>query len=190
MSPKILKQSKVTGGSVRYESKTGPRDERKTEEQRAERALIAAEIRAELAAENAAVLAGEREKMAAQFQAELDKFYARSEPEIAQLILSIAARVCRQELTINREGVINWVREGLSVLGEDGPLTVRVHHDDAAAVRGLTETAGTGLKVQSDAGLAPGDVMIDGEKEQFDARVSTRLEEVDRAFRRMAEEGT
>jgi flagellar biosynthesis/type III secretory pathway protein FliH len=105
--------------------------------------------------------------------------------------LSIAARVCRQELTINREGVINWVREGSVGVGRRrSPLTVRVHHDDAAAVRGFTETAGSGLKVQSDAGLAPGDVMIDGEKEQFDARVSTRLEEVDRAFHRMAEEGT
>ncbi|MBK8872018.1 MAG: hypothetical protein IPN19_13545 [Elusimicrobia bacterium] len=190
MSPKILKQSKITGGSVRYESKSGPRDERRTEEQRAERDRVVAEVRNELAAENAAILASERQKMAVQFQAELDKFYARCEPEIAQLILSIAARVCHQELTVNREGIINWVREGLSVLGDDGPLIVRVHHDDAAAVRGLTDTAGTGVKVQSDAGLTPGDVMIDGEKEQFDARVSTRLEEVDRAFRRMADEGT
>lgn len=190
MAPKILKQSKVTAGAVRFESKLGPRDERKTEEQRAERERIKAEVRSELAAENAAVLDGERQKLAAQFQAELDRFFARSEPEMAQLILSIAARVCRQELTVNREGIINWVREGLSVLGEDGPLTVRVHHDDAAAIRGLTETAGANVKVQSDAGLSPGDVMIEGEKEQFDARVSTRLEEVDRAFRRMAEEGT
>ncbi len=190
MTPKILKRSKMSAGTVRFESKNAPRDEKRTEEMRAERERLMAEIRRELAAETEATLEKEKQRLAALWQSELDSFYARSEPELARLILSIAARVCRQELAVNREGVLQWVREGLSVLGDDGPRTVRVHHDDVASVRALTESVGAGVKIQGDASLAPGDVMIDGEREQFDARVSTRLEEVDRAFRRLAEEGT
>lgn len=76
------------------------------------------------------------------------------------------------------------------MLGDDGPRTVRVHHDDVAAVCALTETVGAGIRIQGDVSLAPGDVMIDGEREQFDARASTRLEELDRSFHRLADEGT
>lgn len=180
----------MSAGTVRFEQKIGPRDAKRTEEMRAEREGLLAEVRRELAVETAAALQAEKEKLASLFQSELDQFYARSEPEMARLILSIAARVCRQELAVNREGVLQWVREGLSVLGDDGPRTVRVHHEDVAAVRALTETVGAGVKIQGDSSLAPGDVMIDGEREQYDARVSTRLEEVDRAFHRMADENT
>jgi flagellar biosynthesis/type III secretory pathway protein FliH len=190
MSPKVLKRSKMLAGTVRFEQKNGPRDPKRTEEMRAERESLLAEARRELAAETEAALKIEKEKLAALFQAELDRFYTRSEPELARLVLSIAARVCRQELALNREGVLQWVREGLSVLGDDGLRTVRVHHDDVAAVRALTETVGAGVRIQGDSSLAPGDVMIDGEREQFDARVSTRLEEVDRAFHRIADENT
>ena len=178
----------MSAGTVRFEQKSGPKDEKRTQEMREERERVAAEIRQELSAENAAILQAEKERLAGLYQSELDRFFASSEPEIARLILSIAARVCRQELTLNREGVLQWVREGLSVLGDDGPRTVRVHHEDVAAVRALTETVGSGVKIQGDSSLAPGDVMIDGEREQYDARVSTRLEEVDRAFHRLAEE--
>jgi len=188
MSPKVLKRSKMSAGTVRFEQKSAPKDEKRNEEWRAERERLAVEIRQELAAENAAALQAEKERLAGMYQSELDQFFASSEPEIARLILSIAARVCRQELSLNREGVLQWVREGLSVLGDDGPRTVRVHHEDVAAVRALTETVGAGVKIQGDSSLAPGDVMIDGEREQYDARVSTRLEEVDRAFHRLAEE--
>jgi len=59
-----------------------------------------------------------------------------------------------------------------------------------AAVRALSESVGGGVKIQGDSTLSPGDVMIDGEREQYDARVSTRLEEVDRAFHRLSDEGT
>lgn len=180
----------MSTGTVRFEQKAGPRDEKRTEEMRAERERLMAEIRQELAAENAAALKEEKERLASLWQTELDSFFARSEPEMARLILSIAARVCRQELALNREGVLQWVREGLSVLGDDGPRTVRVHHDDVAAVRALTETVGAGVRIQGDSSLAPGDVMIDGEREQYDARVSTRLEELDRSLTRLAEEGT
>ncbi|MBK8575166.1 MAG: hypothetical protein IPN90_05635 [Elusimicrobia bacterium] len=175
---------------MKFEPKAGARDEKRTEEMRVERERLTAEIRQELAAETAAALQAEKEKLAALWQTELDNFYARSEPEMARLILSISARVCRQELTLNREGVLQWVREGLSVLGDDGPRTVRVHHDDVSLVRALSETVGAGVRIQGDSSLAPGDVMIDGEREQFDARVSTRLEELDRAFHRLADEGT
>jgi hypothetical protein len=47
-------------------------------------------------------------------------------------------------------------------VGRRRPRTVRVHHDDVAAVRALTETVGAGVKIQGDSSLAPGDVMIDG----------------------------
>jgi flagellar biosynthesis/type III secretory pathway protein FliH len=190
MSPKILKQSKITAGTVKYEQRGGPRDEKRTEEMRVERERLLAELRREFSAENEAVLKREKEKLAALWQTELDQFYARCEPEMARLVLSIAARVCRQELTLNREGVLQWVREGLSVLGDDGPRTVRVHHDDVASVRALTETVGAGVRIQGDSSLSPGDVMIDGEREQYDARVSTRLEELGRSFTRLADEGT
>jgi flagellar biosynthesis/type III secretory pathway protein FliH len=179
----------MSEGTVRYEPKGLPRDEKRSEELRVERERLTAEIRALLAEETAAALAVEKEKLAALHQAELDRFFARSEPEIARLILSIATRVCRQELAINREGVLQWVREGLSVLGDDGPRTIRVHHDDVNAVRVSTESAGGTVRVQGDSSLAPGDVVIEGEREQWDARVSTRLEELERTFHRLAEEG-
>jgi flagellar biosynthesis/type III secretory pathway protein FliH len=190
MSPKVLKRSKMSAGTVRFEQKSGPRDEKRTEEMRAERERLMADIRQEMAAEMEAALQVEKQKLARLFQTELDQFYARSEPEMVRVILSISARVCRQELALNREGVLQWVREGLSVLGDDGPRTVRVHHDDVAAVRALSESVGGGVKIQGDSSLSPGDVMIDGEREQYDARVSTRLEEVDRAFHRLSDEGT
>jgi flagellar biosynthesis/type III secretory pathway protein FliH len=189
MSPKVIKQSKISEGTVRYESKGAPRDEKRTEEMRMEREKLTTEIRSELAAETAAALTAEKEKLATLHQAELDRFFARSEPEIARLILSIAARVCRQELAMNREGVLQWVREGLSVLGDDGSRTIRVHRDDVAAVTSATENVGGTVRVQGDSSLAPGDVVIEGKKEQWDARVSTRLEELERTFHRLAEEG-
>jgi flagellar biosynthesis/type III secretory pathway protein FliH len=83
--------------------------------------------------------------------------------------------------TMNREGVHQWVREGCRFWATTVPLTVRVHRDDVAAVTSATETWGNRSCSGRFFGLAPGDVMIDGEKEQWDARVSTRLEEVERA---------
>lgn len=115
----------MSAGTVRFEQKTyGTQNARKKCGWSGKD--FSAEVRRELGGGNSRRAPAEKAKLASLFQAELDQFYARSEPEMARLILSIAARVCRQELAVNREGVLQWVREGLSVLGDDGPRTVRV----------------------------------------------------------------
>jgi|GEM_PF-2697407 len=187
MSPRVMKRPVVSVGTVRMGGPVSPplKDPRRLEQERKEKALLREEIRAEFLRESEEKLAKETQKMRQEFQTKVAHEVALLEPDIVRLVLAVAGRVCRQELTVSHEGVLAWVREGLTVMGAGNAHTIRVAPDAVDSVSRMERPAE--VHVQGDPSLSSGDVVLDGDRAQWDARLSTRLEETERAFVRLSE---
>ena len=111
------------------------------------------------------------------------------EPALVELVLTLVAKICRTESAERSDMAAAWVREGLLRLGGAGPRVVSVHPRDAEAVRNVEEARRPGVTVEENPDREPGDAVIDTPTTRFDARLSTRLEEVERPLRTLSEGG-
>jgi flagellar biosynthesis/type III secretory pathway protein FliH len=193
MSPRVLKRPRVVKGAVsfpRREAAKAPsaRAESATpEETLRERSRWIEEARRGLESELQAAVRAEIERLRRENETAREKEFDALEPEIVRLVLSVTARVCRQTSAVSADGVLEWVREGLAAI-PGGERRVRVHPLHVDAVKGAPEVRAPGVVVRADDGLLPGDVVVDAGPSQWDGRLETRLEELERSFTRLAEE--
>ena len=86
------------------------------------------------------------------------------------LLRDVARDVLGRELTLAPVDVAAIATKALKRYQSEGPLRLRVHPDDVAALSGAT------LNVVADAGLRRGDVAIDLRAGTIDATLGARLE--------------
>jgi len=168
-------------------------------EQAAERAAAAARAEMERRCEEAvAAVQAEQRQAFAQAAADLlgqmeEGFHSLCEDlgrQVAALAMEVAEKVVRDRLDTRPEAVVQMAREALRSLSDGGCAatcgTVRLVVS-AGGARELSEhkaallTAlppGGELSVVADETLAPGDVIVQGEGGEIDARIATQLEAI------------
>jgi|GEM_PF-1198960 len=115
-----------------------------------------------------------------------------SEEEILKLAIDIAERIIRKE--ISQSGV-NWfemVKEAVKKVAGATEVTIRVSaEDEAYLIQHLSEvqkllTESPSIRVISDAALEPGDVVIQSNLGQLDARIKEQLASMLKSLREEA----
>jgi flagellar biosynthesis/type III secretory pathway protein FliH len=112
---------------------------------------------------------------------------AAVEREVAAIALDVAGRLLGRELSARADAVVDLATRALAAARERRDVTLRVNPADARAVRAADARLGAilaraPLAVREDAALAPGDVVVETDAGQIDARVETQLAELWRAI--------
>lgn len=102
--------------------------------------------------------------------------------------VEMARAILQRELATDPQSLVSLVRTAVDKAGEQKDLTVRMHPEDLerleAALSGTSqgELPMAGLRMQADASLEHGDVVVQGEFGKVDGRVSARLEQMRHAL--------
>lgn len=119
-------------------------------------------------------------------EAARDRRLAAVEREIAATALEVARTLLGRELATREDAVVDLAAGALAEARERREVTLRVHPDDARAVRGAGERlaailARAPLAVRDDAGVARGGVVVETEGGWIDGTIETRLADLRRA---------
>lgn len=121
-------------------------------------------------------------------QTKLDMMKA-SEPDMVRLAMAAAKKVIAGELSTNPNIIINVLRQALGFLDQPGNVTVYVNPADVAKIFEVMETEaftdiGTNdvnINVYADNRISPGGCILESDAGSVDARVETRIENVEKA---------
>lgn len=91
------------------------------------------------------------------------------------LAIALAERLVGETLMLAPERLAGWVAHETAAWSPDEPVAVRVAPDAVDAVSAALQTLGDRVVVSVDAGLGPGDIVLDTAHGRRDGRVSTRL---------------
>ncbi|HOB12519.1 MAG TPA: FliH/SctL family protein [Syntrophomonadaceae bacterium] len=111
------------------------------------------------------------------------------ESDMIKLSLAVAKRVVATEITTNPQVVASILQEALSYIDQPDNLTLYVNQRDLETIQELMQThnysdigSKTNLQVQVDNRISPGGLKLDSESGTVDARIETRLANVEKAF--------
>jgi flagellar biosynthesis/type III secretory pathway protein FliH len=115
-----------------------------------------------------------------------DRRLAAIEREVVAIVLDVAARVLGRELAAREEAVVDLAARALARARDRREVTLRVHPDDARAVRGgearlAAILARAPLAVREDASVARGGAIVETDAGWIDAGIETQLAELRRA---------
>jgi flagellar assembly protein FliH len=107
-----------------------------------------------------------------------------AEQELVQLSIAIARRILRRELTVDPDAIGGLVKAALDKVQARDICRVRTHADYLPALKRCLDqsSAPAGVELVSDAGLQPGDVVIETRRGDLDGSVETQLAEIERGF--------
>lgn len=106
-----------------------------------------------------------------------------AEKDLVLLALAIAKRILRREVSVDPDAIGGLVKAAMEKLQTREGCRIRVHTSHAAFVRQHLDTFGTGgAEVLGEAGLEPGDVIVETSRGNLDASVNTQLREIERGF--------
>ncbi len=102
------------------------------------------------------------------------------------IVLEVAAEVLGGELATREDAVVDLAARALAVARERREVVLRVHPDDARAVRAGEGRLGAilaraPLAIREDAGLPRGGVVVETDAGWIDARLETQLADLHRA---------
>ncbi|MCK6370497.1 MAG: flagellar assembly protein FliH [Gammaproteobacteria bacterium] len=103
----------------------------------------------------------------------------RFHDEVVELVRAVVRAVLRRELRLDPSHLVEVVREGLAALPMAATeVTVRMHPEDAAAVRGCLspDTATRAWHIETDPLIERGGCIIHTAQSQVDGRLETRLD--------------
>lgn len=132
------------------------------------------------------------ERLAALLEAlerERAQWIRRWEHEMLRLCFAVAERIVLREISLDPLARLKVLEAGLGRLKESERIEVRVAPSESGALRealpGLCERLGSQgqVRVLEDAGLQPGDVVIETDTCEVDARIRTALEAIEEALR-------
>jgi flagellar assembly protein FliH len=110
------------------------------------------------------------------------------EPELVRLAVTIGEKIIAQELELRPEMVVNLVRNAMRRVRDREALRVSVNPHDLEQVRAAREdliSAVDGIKkleVIEDRRVDRGGCIIESQNGTLDARISTQMEEINRAL--------
>ena len=183
---RIVERAKLEAAHVRRDAeneadatKTSARDEGF----KAGRDEGSREVREEMAAVVAQV-----ENILHQAKLRREEIMHNLEEEIIDLVLAISRKIIKEELSFNKEIVINNVKEALDRANEKENIVIRVNTVDVEVVNNymeefLAEIGETNkLTILEDTNISPGGCIIDTDFGRFDARVDTQLALIEENF--------
>ena len=115
-----------------------------------------------------------------------------AEGQLVSLVIAVAKRVVQAEVQTNPELVRQCVQAAVRAIGESPVATLHLNPDDVELLEDmwteLRERFGQGgLQIVPDARIQRGGVIVDAENRTVDAQIESRLAEVERQFRIIAE---
>lgn len=104
----------------------------------------------------------------------------RVETELVEFALSIARKIVRREVTIDREVALTLVKVSLDKLQNRTLAQIHLHPDDLAYVRSRREQLGAhnSLELVEDPTISPGGCLVHTETGDIDARIESQFEEI------------
>lgn len=139
--------------------------------------------------QEAQALIEEVRELLSQLHSERERTLRSLEPEVAKLALRIAREVIQSEVNMNQEVVINTVRNALGGLKGRDEVILHVNSEDQDLVeqqRKLLEKFLEGVKsfsIISDSRVERGGCIIETNLGNVDARISTKLQTLETAFK-------
>lgn len=143
------------------------------------------------AGESAGYQVGEQASQAvlqslANIQAEITQMRGQllidAEREIANLAMAVAAQVLGYEVKTGHPVILAGIKAAQEHFSPSTRLTLRMHPDDRTLLNGhqaeLINTLGDRFDVVSDADVAPGGTLVEGDGKLIDASLFTRFEQV------------
>ena len=105
----------------------------------------------------------------------------KTERQVVELAMSVASRIVRREVSIDRELLIAMARVALDRLGDSASAKIRLHPEDYAAVERLghqTLTAQGPVQVVADPSIARGGCVVESDFGIVDVSVDAQVEEL------------
>lgn len=112
------------------------------------------------------------------------KLRREAESDVVKLSIAIARRVLHRELNADPDALLGLVKAALAQLENREIERVRVHPEDAGAVRAQVEKLRPSGRVEivADAALARGAAVFESSRGALDASVETQLAEIERGL--------
>jgi flagellar assembly protein FliH len=105
------------------------------------------------------------------------------EKDLVKLSIAIARRVLHRELTLDPESIEGLIKVALDKLESRELSRVRVHPDQAAAIRGMLDRyTSARVELVPDTTLNKGDVLFETTHGALDASVDAQLSEIERGL--------
>ncbi len=103
-----------------------------------------------------------------------------AERDVVSLSLSIARRILRREMQVDREAVLGLVKAAFEQTSLREVTVVRAHSSHADQIRGYLAGLGApqSIEVRVDASLEPGGVIVETTRGALDASLETQLDEI------------
>jgi flagellar assembly protein FliH len=107
-----------------------------------------------------------------------------AEQDLLKLSIAIARRVLHRELTLDPESIEGLIKVALEKLQSRELCRVRVHPDQAEAIKASFEQFANSHKIElvSDTSLQCGDVLFETAHGTLDASIESQLREIERGF--------
>lgn len=108
----------------------------------------------------------------------------QAERQVVDLALAIAKRILQRQITVDPDAVAGLVRSALDAVSVRDVMLIRVHPSQHGAVAASLERMGlpSAVRVEGDATLELGGVVIETERGSIDCSVFTQLDEIERGF--------
>ncbi len=107
---------------------------------------------------------------------------ARAEADLLKLSIAIARRILHRELSIDPDALAGIVSAALDKVRLEEVSRVRVHPEHAAVLRAAFEKSARPVRVEPDASLEKGGVVVETGHGKLDASVDTQLAEIERGL--------
>lgn len=128
------------------------------------------------------------EEVESNLEHQLEQFWIDIEPELLKLAVRIAEKILHQELNEHQDYVLTTVKSAISQLRDKKNIKIRINPSDYEFLRTHKEElvstfdGVSSLEVIEDRRVDQGGCVIESANGDLDARVSTQLEQVERAL--------
>lgn len=103
----------------------------------------------------------------------------RTERQVVELALAMAARILHREVTLDRELLLVMARIAIDRMGDVSTATIRLHPDDEAAARGSRDTwPGGSVTIVADASVRPGACVVQTDQGHVEVGVDAQVREL------------
>ncbi len=118
-----------------------------------------------------------------------------AEADILKIAIAISRRVLREELSLNPEVVMGYIREAIKKIGHADTVVIRINPQQLERLSGerskileLIEGA-KWLRFEPDLKIAIGECIVETPDRMLDARVDSQVSIIERRLNRLGEEG-
>lgn len=109
------------------------------------------------------------------------RFRAEAERELVKLSLAVAKKILRRETNIDPGALLGIVKAAIESVERQELLALRMHPEEAALVRSRNLLPPE-LNLVADAALPLGSIVLETQRGQVDASLSTQLDEIERGL--------